>query len=68
MGGAASESFPLGTLAEAINEKPIGVIKFLMTDLGVMASIITETLDQTTSKAVSEDCGKVVGGAKDMDE
>ena len=38
----ASESFPLGTLDEAINEKPIGVIKFLMTDLGVMASIITD--------------------------
>ena len=54
-------------LAEIIDEKPVGVIKFLMTDLGVMASM-TQSLDPATCIAVVEGFGKIVGGAEDMDE
>ena len=54
-------------LAEIIDEKPVSVIKMLMTDLGVMASM-TQSLDQATCIAVAEGFGKIVGGADDMDE
>lgn len=39
----------------------MGVIKFLMTDLGVMAGM-TQSLDPATCIAVAEGFGKVVGG------
>lgn len=57
----------VGELAELIEEKPVSVIKFLMTDLGVMASM-TQNLDPATCIAVVEGFGKIVGGADDMDE
>jgi translation initiation factor IF-2 len=54
-------------LAEIIDEKPVAVIKFLMTDLGVMASM-TQSLDPNTCVAVVEGFGKYVGAADDYDE
>lgn len=51
-------------LADIIDEKPVAVIKFLMTDLGVMASM-TQSLDPATCVAVVEGFGKVVGGEDD---
>lgn len=57
----------MSELAEIIDEKPIGVIKFLMTDLGVMASM-THSLDPATCVAVVEGFGKIVGGAEDTDD
>ena len=54
----------VGQLAEILDQSPVGVIKFLMTDLGVMASM-TQTLDYTTCVAVAEGFGKIVG---DFDE
>ena len=57
----------VGDLAELIDEKPVAVIKYLMTDLGVMASM-TQNLDPATCIAVVEGFGKIVGGADDMDE
>ena len=54
----------VAALAEAIDEKPVGVIKFLMTDLGVMASM-TQSLDPATCIAVVEGFGKIVGGSDD---
>ena len=54
-------------LADIIDEKPVAVIKFLMTDLGVMASM-TQSLDSTTCVAVVEGFGKYVGGAEDFDD
>ena len=54
-------------MAEIIDEKPIGVIKFLMSDLGVMASM-TQSLDPATCVAVAEGFGMVVGGADDTDD
>lgn len=51
-------------LAEAIDEKPVGVIKFLMTDLGIMASM-TQTLDPPTCIAVVEGLGLYVAGEDD---
>lgn len=64
-----SSSGPLSVseLAELIDEKPVAVIKLLMTDLGVMASM-TQSLDPATCIAVVEGFGKIVGGADDMDE
>jgi translation initiation factor IF-2 len=53
-------------LADLIGEKPIGVIKFLMTDLGIMASM-TRSLDPQTLVAVVEGFGMIVGG-DDTDE
>lgn len=47
-------------LANLIDEKPVAVIKFLMTDLGVMASL-TQTLDPVTCVAVVEGFGKLAG-------
>ena len=54
-------------LAELLDEKPVGVIKFLMTDLGVMASM-TQNLDPATCIAVAEGFGRIVGGADEEDE
>jgi len=54
-------------LAEIIDEKPVSIIKFLMTDLGVMASM-TQSLDPATCIAVTEGFGKIVGGAEEEDE
>lgn len=51
-------------LAEIIDEKPVAVIKLLMTDLGVMASM-TQNLDPVTCVAVVEGFGKIVGGQDD---
>ena len=55
----------VGELAEAIGETPVSVIKFLMTDLGVMAAV-SQTLDAATCEAVAEGFGKIV--ASDDDE
>lgn len=58
----------VGDLAEAIDETPVSVIKYLMTDLGVMAAI-SQTLDVPTCEAVAEGFGKVVAGEDDeLDE
>ncbi|KAL7547456.1 hypothetical protein ACHAWF_010757 [Thalassiosira exigua] len=57
----------VGDLAEAIGETPVSVIKFLMTDLGVMAAV-SQTLDVPTCEAVTEGFGKVVAGEDDEDE
>ena len=57
----------VGALAEAIDETPVSVIKFLMTDLGVMAAV-SQTLDVPTCEAVAEGFGKVVAGEDDEDE
>jgi translation initiation factor IF-2 len=54
-------------LAELLDEKPVSVIKFLMTDLGVMASM-TQSLDTATCIAVTEGLGRIVGGAEDLDD
>jgi hypothetical protein len=54
-------------LADIIDEKPVGVIKFLMTDLGVMASM-TQSLDPATCIAVVQGFGRVVAGEEDDDE
>ena len=54
-------------LANIIDEKPVAVIKFLMTDLGVMASM-TQNLDPATCIAVVEGFGKVLGGDEEYDE
>lgn len=51
-------------LAEVIDEKPVAVIKFLMTDLGVMAAM-TQSLDPATCVAVVEGFGMFVGGDED---
>ena len=57
----------MGELADIIDEKPVAVIKFLMTDLGVMASM-TQSLDPATCVAVTEGFGKIVGGSDDEDD
>ena len=57
----------MSDLAELIDEKPVAVIKYLMTDLGVMASM-TQSLDPATCITVVEGFGKIVGGADEMDE
>mmetsp|Transcript_888 Transcript_888/g.1651 ORF Transcript_888/g.1651 Transcript_888/m.1651 type:complete len:844 (-) Transcript_888:45-2576(-) len=54
-------------LADILDEKPVSVIKFLMTDLGVMASM-TQSLDPATCIAVVEGFGRVIGGDEEMDE
>jgi hypothetical protein len=54
-------------LAELLDEKPVSVIKLLMTDLGVMASM-TQSLDPATCVAVVEGFGKVVGNEFSDDE
>eukprot|EP00339_Tiarina_fusa_P008614 CAMPEP_0117056836 /NCGR_PEP_ID=MMETSP0472-20121206/39438_1 /TAXON_ID=693140 ORGANISM="Tiarina fusus, Strain LIS" /NCGR_SAMPLE_ID=MMETSP0472 /ASSEMBLY_ACC=CAM_ASM_000603 /LENGTH=865 /DNA_ID=CAMNT_0004773447 /DNA_START=147 /DNA_END=2744 /DNA_ORIENTATION=+ len=57
----------VGELAEILEEKPVGVIKYLMTDLGVMASM-TQSLDPATCVAVAEGFGRIIGGVDDDDE
>jgi len=59
-------SISVANLAEIIDEKPVAVIKLLMTDLGVMASM-TQNLDPATCLAVVERFGKIVGGDDDED-
>lgn len=54
----------VAALAEAMDEKPVAVIKFLMTDLGVMASM-TQSVDPATCIAVAEGFGRIVGGSDD---
>ncbi|KAG7360995.1 initiation factor 2 [Nitzschia inconspicua] len=54
-------------LAEIIDEKPVAVIKFLMTDLGVMATM-TQSLDPATCVAVVEGFGKIVDGNDEYDD
>lgn len=54
----------MGQLAEILDESPVSVIKFLMTDLGVMAAV-SQTLDVPTCEAVVEGFGKVVAGEDD---
>lgn len=54
----------VAALADLLEEKPVAVIKFLMTDLGVMASM-TQNLDPATAVAVAEGLGRVVGGSED---
>lgn len=54
----------VGELAEAIGETPVSVIKYLMTDLGVMAAV-SQSLDVPTCEAVAEGFGKVVAGEDD---
>ena len=54
----------VGELAEAIDETAVSVIKFLMTDLGVMAAV-SQTLDNDTCEAVAEGFGKYVAGDGD---
>ena len=57
----------VGDLAEAIDETPVSVIKFLMTDLGVMAAV-SQSFDVPTCEAVAEGFGKHVAGEDDEDE
>jgi len=54
-------------LAELIDEKPVAVIKYLMTDLGVMAAM-TQSLDPATCVAVVEGFGMYIGSEDDEDE
>jgi len=54
-------------LSEILDEKPGIIIKFLMTDLGIMAGM-TQTIDTSTSIAVCEGLGKVVADADDFEE
>lgn len=63
----SSGPLSVSELADIIDEKPVSVIKFLMTDLGVMASM-TQSLDPATCIAVVEGFGKIVGGSEEMDE
>ncbi len=57
----------MAQLADLLDEKPVAVIKYLMTDLGVMASM-TQNLDPATCVAVVEGFGKIVGDDEDDDE
>lgn len=54
-------------LAEIMDDKPVAIIKFLMTDLGVMASM-TQSLDPATCVAVVEGLGRIVAGSEEDDE
>lgn len=54
----------VGQLAEILDEKPAIVVKYLMTDLGVMASV-SQSLDRDTSVAVAEGFGRIVIGSDD---
>merc|ERR1712151_287881 len=58
----------VGQLSEILDEKPTAVIKYLMVDLGVMASI-TQTLDVNTCVAVAQGFGRIVAGSdEDYDD
>ena len=54
-------------LAELLDEKPVGVIKYLMTSLGIMASM-TQSLDPATCIAVTEGLGYYVGDEEDLED
>lgn len=56
----------MSELASIIDEKPIGVIKYLMSDLGIMASM-TQAIDRATAIAVAEGFGKIVVGADELE-
>jgi Translation initiation factor IF-2, N-terminal region len=60
------QSLTVSQLADLIDEKPVAIIKMLMTDLGVMASM-TQSLDPATCLSVVKGFGKVVAGEDDMD-
>lgn len=57
----------VAALAELIDEKPVAVIKYLMTGCGVMASM-TQNLDPGTVQAVVEGFGKIIAGEDDDDD
>lgn len=57
----------VGALADLMDEKPVTVIKFLMTDLGVMASM-TQSLDPSTCEAVVEGLGYYLEDEDDFDD
>jgi translation initiation factor IF-2 len=57
----------VGDLAQLIGEKPVGVIKFLMTDLGIMAGI-NQSLDPATCVAVVEGFGMFVSNDDDDED
>jgi translation initiation factor IF-2 len=57
----------VGQISELLDEKPASVIKFLMTDMGVMASI-SQSLDPTTCVAVVEGLGRIIGTDDDDDD
>jgi Translation initiation factor IF-2, N-terminal region len=59
-------SLTVSELATILDEKPIGVIKYLMSDLGIMASM-TQAIDRATSIAVAEGFGKIVVGADELE-
>jgi len=56
----------VGQLSEILDEKPTAIIKYLMVDLGVMASI-TQTLDVNTCIAVAQGFGRIVAGSDEDD-
>lgn len=58
------EPMTVGELAEVIGETPVSVIKYLMTDLGVMAAV-SQSLDVQTCESVAEGFGKIVAGEDD---
>jgi translation initiation factor IF-2 len=60
-------SMTVGQLSEILDEKPAAVIKFLMTDLGVMAAI-SQTLDHLTCVTVAQGFNRVVAGEGEEDE
>jgi hypothetical protein len=60
------QSLTVSQLAELIDEKPVAIIKMLMSDLGVMASM-TQSLDPATCLSVVKGFGKIVAGEDDMD-
>ncbi len=55
-----SNPITVSELADIIDQTPVSVIKFLMTNLGVMASM-TQMVDNPTCVAVAEGFGKIVG-------
>jgi len=57
----------VGQLSEILDEKPASVIKFLITDLGIMASI-SQTLDRSTCITVVQGFGKIVSDDSEEDD
>lgn len=56
----------VGQLSEVLEEKPAIIIKYLMTDMGIMAGM-TQSIDQSTCVAVCEGLGKIIAGSEDDD-
>ncbi len=56
----------VSALAELMDEKPVALIKYLMTDLGVMAAM-NQALDPATCEAVVEGFGMYVDDGDDYD-